>query len=133
LTPYTPIHALLGIVIVPVIEVGVTLFSTTVSFRLEPDAFRKTTVVWLGLKYVPAIVKLTVVLRFPNTGVIDVMVGGSFATVNCMVLGIDPPSIVLMVMLYAPICAVRGVVIIPLIWFEVTLVSTVEFRMEPDV
>jgi hypothetical protein len=42
-------------VIVPVIEVAVTLFST-VEFRIEPDAFRKTTVVCPGTKFVPTIV-----------------------------------------------------------------------------
>jgi hypothetical protein len=42
-------------IIIPLIEVVLTLVST-VEFRMEPDAFRKTTVVCPDLKFFPAIV-----------------------------------------------------------------------------
>jgi hypothetical protein len=62
LTEYAPNHGLEGITTYPLICVEVTLVRE-VEFRMEPVAFRKTTVVCPGMKFVPAIVKLTVVFQ----------------------------------------------------------------------
>jgi hypothetical protein len=61
LTEYAPSHGLDGILIVPVIRVVVML--VTLAEASTPEAFRKSTVVCPGMKFVPAIVKLTVVFQ----------------------------------------------------------------------